>query len=564
MIRSKIPPHTVRTKPWVYLAFASILIVAALLRFTKLSEIPPGVNRDEASIGYTAYSILRTGKDEYGRFLPISFESFGDWKLPLYIYLTVPSVAAFGLNEFAVRFPSALAGTLAVFLTYFLVLELFNDETRSPKHETLALLSALLLAVSPWHIHLSRVESESNLAVFLVTLAVLLLVWSIRKKPGLLPISAFFFGLTYWTYHGNHIFTTLLIVVMCVLFVRKIFRNPYIGVSALILVVLSGIILSVTILGADKTKIAGISIFSDPMTVHEEIERPRSAYASPQALEARIFHNRVVYAVETVAQNYIRSFSPEFLFIRGGTNRAHNIENFGNMYLVEAPFLLLGIFFLMTHRKQTWAKLILIWIAISPIAASITKDAPHTNRMFAIYPMPAIISAMGIIYLFSLTDSVRRAKYLIITGIVLFYAANVSVYLERYFVQFPYMEAKYWGVGYKQLSAYLSTSPLNGKRVVITHPEYSPYIFLLFYQRTDPAFYQKSVTRYEPTEDAFVHVKGFGNNEFRPIDWKNDVSNDTVLVDVTDEVPQWVVGNIPVHPILLPDGTSQFSVFTPL
>src|SRR3989344_6180036 len=102
-----------------------IILLAAFLRFYNITEVPPGVNRDEASIGYTAYSLLTTGKDEYGRPFPLSFESFGDWKLPLYIYTTVPFVKLFGLNELAVRLPSVLAGTLTVLLTYFLVMELF-------------------------------------------------------------------------------------------------------------------------------------------------------------------------------------------------------------------------------------------------------------------------------------------------------------------------------------------------------------------------------------------------------------------------------------------------------
>ncbi|MFZ5845558.1 MAG: glycosyl transferase, partial [Patescibacteria group bacterium] len=93
-----------------------ILIIAATLRLYRLSVIPPGVNRDEASIGYTAYSLLKTGRDEYGRFLPLSFQSFGDWKLPLYIYTTTLFVKIFGLSELAVRLPSAIAGILTVLL----------------------------------------------------------------------------------------------------------------------------------------------------------------------------------------------------------------------------------------------------------------------------------------------------------------------------------------------------------------------------------------------------------------------------------------------------------------
>src|SRR3989344_6015585 len=133
-----------------------IILLAAFLRLYKLTDVHPGVNRDEASIGYTAYSLLATGKDEYGRSFPLSFESFGDWKLPFYIYITVPFVKVFGLNELSVRLPSALAGIATVFLTYFLVLELFLKlEIRNLKLPAIALFSALLLAISPWHLHLS-------------------------------------------------------------------------------------------------------------------------------------------------------------------------------------------------------------------------------------------------------------------------------------------------------------------------------------------------------------------------------------------------------------------------
>src|SRR3989304_9431060 len=111
----------------------TIIFLAAILRFYKLGTNPPGLYWDEAVLGYDAYSILNTGKDHHGETLPLFSESFGDWKLPGYHYLLVPSIAIFGLNEFAVRFPSALLGTLTVLLTYLLVKELFrlSDENQS-------------------------------------------------------------------------------------------------------------------------------------------------------------------------------------------------------------------------------------------------------------------------------------------------------------------------------------------------------------------------------------------------------------------------------------------------
>lgn len=122
--------------------FILIIIVASFLRFYRIIEVPPGVNQDEASIGYTAYSLLHTGKDEYGKFFPLSFESFGDWKLPFYIYITLPMVYFFGLTEQAVRTPSAIFGILSVVGTFFLVQLLF-------KNKVLSLISMFLVAISP-------------------------------------------------------------------------------------------------------------------------------------------------------------------------------------------------------------------------------------------------------------------------------------------------------------------------------------------------------------------------------------------------------------------------------
>src|SRR3989344_7565756 len=164
-----------------------IVFLGFILRIYQVNQIPPSLSWDEVSIGYNAYSILKTGRDEHGRFLPYdTFIGYGDYKPPLAIYLTVPSVAIFGLNEFAVRFPSVLFGTLTVLMTYFLVKELLKNEGQktinNKKNDRLLftvycpILSASLLAISPWHINLSRAGFEANIALFFIVLGVYVLL----------------------------------------------------------------------------------------------------------------------------------------------------------------------------------------------------------------------------------------------------------------------------------------------------------------------------------------------------------------------------------------------------
>ncbi|MBI5449620.1 glycosyltransferase family 39 protein [Candidatus Gottesmanbacteria bacterium] len=510
-----------------------IIFLAAFLRLFRVNEIPPGVNRDEASIGFTAYSLMQTGNDEYGKPFPLSFQSFGDWKLPLYIYTTIPFVKLFGLNELAVRLPSVIAGTLTVFLTYFLVKELCKAYNRY-----IALLSALLLAISPWHIHLSRVESESNVAVFLTVSALLLFLKGLKNTPVLLGLSFPIFALTYYTYHGNHVFTTLLLISLCAIYHKDIPRKLPVFVGAILSVVLIVFILSQTLLGADKTKISGISIFGSPNVIHENIELPRNRSANPNEIMTRLRYNRVTYAVITITKNYINSFSPNFLFVKGGGNAAHNIKNFGNLYLVELPFFYAGIILLLYSLFFRHSSLLIWWLLISPIAGMITKDAPHTNRMFAIFPLPPIITALGIMWVISVCNKRTALQYFAVIVILLAYSVNIAYYMNRYYNHFAIEEQANWGIGYKQLTDALFSDAYRSKKVIMARPEYSPYIFVLFYSGFNPLRYQTTAVRYPPTSDDFVHVAAFDRFSFREINWSSDpAGKNTVLVAETVSVP---------------------------
>ena len=109
-----------------------ILITAGLFRFWGLTKSPPALNWDEVSIGVNAYSILKTGRDEWGQFLPLSFRAYGEQKLPGMIYASIPGIAIFGLNEFGVRITPALIGILAVYALYLLGSQLISINFASP------------------------------------------------------------------------------------------------------------------------------------------------------------------------------------------------------------------------------------------------------------------------------------------------------------------------------------------------------------------------------------------------------------------------------------------------
>lgn len=542
-------------KPIHKLLLFSIIALAAFIRLYRLSEIPPGVNRDEASIGYTAYSLLQTGKDEYGRSFPLSFESFGDWKLPLYIYTTIPFIKLFGLSELAVRLPSALAGILTIGALFVLVRKLFQSIP-------LALLSSFILTLMPWHIHISRVESESNVAILFVILGTILFLKALATNRTLwLTLSGIVLATTYYTYHGNHIFTTIYAIGLLGLYYKEIFQIPRWFIAAGISILFVTIILLFTLFSANKTKISGIGIFGNPTVIHEQIELPRLVHANPQSFFSRIIHNKPVFAFITISQNYLKSYSPEFLFINGGTNHAHNIKGYANMHLFESIFLIFGAALLLTNIKKRPFVLILLWILAAGIAPSVTKDAPHSNRMFIVTPALAITVALGMQFLLSRID--KRKKFFLSITIGIVYIGSLLLYAEAYLVHFPAKEARYWGMGYKKLAALLAKPEYRDKQIIMTSPEESPYMYLLFYGKMDPASYQKEAIRYPLSRDGFKDVAGFGRFSFRQIDWGQDSSRfKTILVASPNEIPKDILKNTRYikTPILLPGGQAQFTV----
>src|SRR3989338_3340847 len=182
-----------------------ILILAAVLRFYQLGSNPPNLDWDEVSLAYNAYSIITTGADEYGNSFPLlSIRSFNDYKPPMYVYSLIPSLLLFGKTDFAIRFPSALAGTITVLFTYFLVNELFRNKK-------LSALAALLLAISPWHLQFSRIAFEANLALLFFVAGIFFLVKSF-SQAAFLPLSAATLGIAMFSYHSLRLIIPLLVL----------------------------------------------------------------------------------------------------------------------------------------------------------------------------------------------------------------------------------------------------------------------------------------------------------------------------------------------------------------
>ncbi|HSW87668.1 MAG TPA: glycosyltransferase family 39 protein, partial [Candidatus Saccharimonadales bacterium] len=327
-----------------------IIIVAIILHFYNLGTNPPALTWDEASWGYNAYSLGIDGKDEFGRFLPYDYlESFGDYKPPVYAYLAILPVKLFGLTPFATRFPSAFFGVLTVLITYFLVKQIFP---KSKHKEWYGLVAAFMLAISPWHLMLSRAAFEANIATFLLILGVWLFLYSIQQKIWFLPLAAISFVISIYTFNSARIVAPLLVLVLAISFWKKLWQNKKVAIIAGVI----GIVLILPIVGflrspEAKTRFQEVNIFTDLTVVetsNQNIANDHNAWWS------KIIHNWRISFGGDFLQHYLDNLSPNFLFIHGDGNPKFSIQDVGQMYLWDIPFFIAGILFLFKKREGNW------------------------------------------------------------------------------------------------------------------------------------------------------------------------------------------------------------------
>lgn len=489
-----------------------ILFSGFILRFYKLGDIPVGLHRDEAFLGYNAYSILQTGKDMSGNLFPLHLESF-IYSPAGYSYFSIPFIKMFGLSVFSVRFAAALFGSLTILVTYFLTKELFIINAKS---KALALLASLLLAISPWHINLSRTATENIIVIFFISLGVLLYLYWLRKNSWLLLLLAFAsFGITILIYQAPRAFLPFFIPLMMLL-LGKPEKKKQIIMSALLYVATVLLPLFLILSSKDLSlRIRTVSIFSTRETnlvLTDQIHRDGEVNIA--TFIARAYHNKLVGYGNQFLQNYFKHFSYDSLFTDAGYPDRYRVPLAGLSYHYELPLLILGFFTLAQMGKKGKKQVIFLagWILLVPIGSALTfDDVPNLQRTIIVFPAILIIEVLGLVSLarFIKEKNLSPIFSSIILGTLLIY--SVSFYLHQYYIHGPVYRPWYRQDGYKDLVQTVNKLIPQYKKAVITDRESAPTIFFLFYGKYDPAKFQKE-TNYSNMRD-FDRI-GFGKYEF--------------------------------------------------
>ncbi len=520
------------------------MVLAGALRLFYLDKIPNGLYSDEAAYGYNAYSILKTGRDEYGAFLPLVFKSFGDYKAPLYIYFTVPFIQIFGLNEIGVRAPSVFLGLGIILLTYFCTDEIF-------KNKKVALISAFMSSVTPFALQFNRMAHENNLSLFLILLGLLFFIKSLKKINYIL-LSFPIFGLSMYAYHDARLIAPILIVIFTFLYRKFFWAHKKMFLLALAIFGLM-IIPIIKLIGSGNSlnRPKYITIMGD-LGTELQVTQERNEDGNNKSLISKTYHNRLATTSLNFVNNYFKQYSIEFLFINGDPVKIYNTVNSGLLLQFGIPFLFIGLFFIFRGIEGN-RKVLLVWLLLASVPAALTRFVPSASRMFIAMPVLTIVLSYGLYK--SVNYRGRVGKYLgFIIPIFLF--INMSYYLHSYYINTPVRYAREWHYGVRQVMDYVKENSLKYDKVWFSRNVWG-YIYPLFYLQYPPGNYQPQAKLSGLNEFGFGWVRGF--DKYIMDDFPDDISKYKNILFIGIE-SDFRVKFSPLMTIKYPDNSPAFFI----
>ena len=531
----------------IFLLLILIFSIGALLRLYHLGSTPPSLNWDEVSLGYNAWSILTTGRDEFGEFLPVILRSYDDYKPALYSYFLIPFIALIGMSDIVVRLPSALFGSFGIVLVYFLVKEIFIEksiEFSNKKIDTrfLGLAAAFLFAISPWDIQFSRIAFESQIGTILNLLSLLFFLKGIRK--GLFfPLSFLFASLSIHMYQSEKVFVPLMLIFISLLNVKKIWvSQKYYYLIGVIIAFVVALPLLLNILTNEDVllRAKGVSVFSNQTALLSRSSQKLIADKDAGYIPGLIMDNRRVEFIRQVGAGYLSHFDLNWLFISGDIGR-HHAPSMGLLYLWELPILFVGIYLLAFLKVKKEIKILLIgYLLLVPIPASITSGVPHAVRTMNFLGILEIVMALGLFQIVIWSFAKRSILKMVLFGVLgLFALLNFSYYLNQYFVQQNYYNSVDWLYGYRQAVDFIQPIHKKYPQIVVSNaqPLDQSHMFFLFYTQYPPEKYLKEGGT---ASGGFRESENkFSNYIFRPIDWNSEEAGNLIVgrpSDIPDDV----------------------------
>lgn len=495
------------------LKYKSVLMWSVFLSFLAVARIwyiqavpPQAYTPDEASILMNAQLLSETGRDEWGQSWPIVFRSFGDSKLPGYMYSVWLTGSLFGFNWQTVRAPSIVAGIFLP-LAVWLMVRTFGGSKRA------AWLTSILLVASPWTWHYGTTGYEAHVALLFWIVAVTLLIRRSANWASDL-VAAVLIAITILTYNAPLLLLPALLLGVVVW--RG--RQPSQAVRGSLMLLVAGCMAAVVTLAASSQK-GSISILQDP-TIQSLYPEYRAQFPG---IWQRLFGNQWVYLTGHVVRRWLESWSWGFLVSRGGANPWHSIPGTGHLngILLVALGVCVPIWTVALKRLhrvtavERKGALLAIWLTLTATApAVITVDAPHATRSLFFFVMLTVLAGWSVSWLVDLIQEEfpdwGRRVFWFVGGLVCIW--HTVLWASPASVRWQYFVSPRWNT---DLIESLSDSRVQqAETVFIVDPHGTIAAYVAVMDEAARQGFADTVQRSQPNNIGLVRVERLGKYTF--------------------------------------------------
>ncbi len=532
---------------WKYILVFMIILCGGFLRFFKLSQYPIQLNHDEVSQLYDVESIVQTGKDIYGNFLPLAFPSTGDYKIGHYIYISTIPYLLFGNKEFIIRIPAAFFGTLTI-LAVFLFVKVLT------KNWIIAILSAFLVSINPSEIFYSRKSFENVIGVCLDFFGLFCLMNNFLNNKGKIWgfFGIFLLSLAMYIYTTHTIIVPLILILFAYSFRKQIYPQKK-----------HALFLFFTWI-----------IFTVPLVVITLINsglrfRATSVFISQDTNLGRLISlngNTIKSYLDFVFLKFLNQTNPVYLFANGLDLTNQSIIGIGPLLFAQFPLVILGIIFIIKNKPFFYQGIFilgLIIISFIPSAITFEDYSPH-RAMFAFTNL-SILSGFGLYYLFLYLKKNTNVKIRWVGLFMIFFVLflNFVYFLRIYIGSYPFEKSEKIEYPMKEISLY-TWSQYNNFNSIILDPKFGKiepiigvgiHYYLAYYGNISPAIFQKQYKVGNKQRELL-----FDKFSIRKVYWPEDKNLKNTLIIVSPwSVPLADVDeNLIIKRFYFYDGTLAF------
>lgn len=481
-----------------------ILILGNSVRLFGIDIFPNALNCDEVSSGYEAYSLLNYGIDRTGNSWPVHLVAWGSGQNALYSYIMIPFIKVLGLNIFAVRLPMAIIGCISLILIYILLKKTTNNKT--------ALIGLFFFSICPWHIMKSRWGLESNIFPDMILLAITLLIFGIKNKNKILFYFSFvIIGLSAYAYGTSYFFLPIFVSLVLILLIlkKKIKIRQAVLAGAISALIATPLIIFVIINNFDlpQVKFGFITIPRLTTNRYEEI--------------SSIFSKDFL----TVSKNnFINSI--KILILQEDGLPWNSFNFYGIIYIFSLPFTVIGLkkMFFKNNKDNIFNSIINLWFIVS--IGLLFVCSPNINRINIIMIPYIIYTIFGI---YSILEYDKTLKSTFIFFYLLAFVGFTNQYIKNDFNKNYVFEA-----GIDEMLNYVQT--LDADNIYFSANIKEPYIYILFYEKTNPYEFINTVKYLQNSKNSFNIVKEFGKYKFGIPNSLDNTSNNVYVLKKQEEI----------------------------